>query len=564
MADGSSEDSPQQMNETTDAVAILSPLWTRKWLILAVGVVVALASYAYYNRKPPIYKASTELYIGGSEEQEAFANQTKAPLSDRTVIDQATLINSNVTTEAVRRQLRGEHRLIAAKGKALASATSGSDFITITAEAGSAKGAAELANAYATAFVMRQSAHHRAEVEAAIARTRRQLRAIETSSAAVAKAQAVRTARTGSARSPAALSSAAVLQEATLDSKIDQLESGLAAPGIEQISPAKPARSTLVSPKPKRNAIFGFIVGILLAAFAAYALARLDRRLRSLADVEAIFGAQILAALPSSRHPIVSHDGAPAPAEELLEPLRRLHTTLQLGDMLEHDRERTPRVILLVSADAGDGKSTLIANLALVQRDAGERVAVVEADLRRPVQAQLLRVERGHGLVEVLSGMLPAGEVLQRAPGHAHYTAQAGGSGPSESAAATLVGSAESGSLSVLVAGASVANPPALLARPSMTDLLRSLAEERDHVLVDAPSPLEVSDVMPLLQAVDGILLVARIGHTRRATARRLGELLARVASAPVLGVVANCASARDLRANGMLPAAPRRGLVKR
>ncbi len=70
-------------------------------------------------------------------------------------------------------------------------------------------------------------------------------------------------------------------------------------------------------------------------------------------------------------------------------------------------------------------------------------------------------------------------------------------------------------------------------------------------MLVDAPSPLEVSDVMPLLALVDGIVIVARAGHTREASARRLVELLARTASAPVLGVAANCVSRKEIERFG-------------
>lgn len=535
------------MNDTTDAVAIFSPLWSRKWLILAVGIVVAVASYAYYKHKPPIYRVSTELYIGSFEEQAApGSSQSRTPISDRAVTDQATLINSNIIKEAVQRQLRAEGRLTAAKGKASANASSGSDFITISAEARGAKPAAEIANAYATAYIKRETARHRLEIEGVIARTRRQLRTIEASARSTGTS-----GRRSSARAPGLLNSTAVLQAATLDSKIDQLEAELSAPGVEQISPAKPRASMLVSPQPRRNAIFGLLLGLLLASFAAYVLDRFDRRLRSLADIEAVFDAQILTALPVARRPVTYRDGQPAPAEQLLEPLRRLHTTLQLGDMLEHDRERSPRVILFVSADKGDGRSTLIADLALVQRDAGERVAVVEADLRRPTLASLLGVESAHGLAEVLSGTLPLHEMLQRVGSVAPRQAP---NDPTRFGvvATTLVESPGTGSLAVLAGGAAVSNPAALLARGTMGELLRSLAEEYDYVLVDAPSALGVSDALPLLRVVDGIVLVARVGHTGSSSAQRLLQLLTRSSSAPVLGAVAVGASQRDMRTHGL------------
>jgi Mrp family chromosome partitioning ATPase len=71
-------------------------------------------------------------------------------------------------------------------------------------------------------------------------------------------------------------------------------------------------------------------------------------------------------------------------------------------------------------------------------------------------------------------------------------------------------------------------------------------------VLIDAPPPLEVSDALPLLAAVDGIILVVRLGHTREASAQRLRELLDRTPAAPVIGVVANGVARKDIEKYGV------------
>jgi Mrp family chromosome partitioning ATPase len=103
----------------------------------------------------------------------------------------------------------------------------------------------------------------------------------------------------------------------------------------------------------------------------------------------------------------------------------------------------------------------------------------------------------------------------------------------------------------VLTSGEAVANPSALLASRTMAGLLGSIGEDFDHVLIDAPPPLEVSDVMPLLHSVDGIVIVVRLGHTRETSAQRLAELLRRTSSAPVLGVVANHVARADIERYG-------------
>src|SRR5271155_5273231 len=111
---------------------------------------------------------------------------------------------------------------------------------------------------------------------------------------------------------------------------------------------------------------------------------------------------QILTVLPRVKSPIVHQGGEVRPSRQFEEPLRRLHATLQLANVHAEGRQDAPRSILFISADSGDGKSTVAAGLALVQREAGERVAVVEADFRRPVMAKLFGVGSAHGLAEEL------------------------------------------------------------------------------------------------------------------------------------------------------------------
>jgi Mrp family chromosome partitioning ATPase/capsular polysaccharide biosynthesis protein len=530
------------MNETTsDAANIFGPLWKRKWLILAVGILVAAGTYEYYKHKTPVYRASTQLFLGGAPEQSSTGgNPNKATLSGRALADQVGLINSTEVGKPARESLRAEHDLVAARAKATAAASGSSDFIAITTEARTPRAAVNLADAYAQVYIKRQRRDYLASIRAQIANDRQQLRRIETPAPSGKGAKA-------------APSNTTTLQAANLASKISQLESSLSTfSGVQQVGLAK-ADPLPISPTPKKNAIFGFVLGLILAAVAAYVLGRFDRRLRRLSDVEAIFHAEILAALPSVKSPVVRKDGRRAPANSLLEPLRRLQTALQMGGSLAPGgRERAARVILFLSPDAGDGRSTLIANLARVQSEAGERVAVVEADFRRPAQARLLDLSGQYGLADVLNGKIAAGAAMQSAKSTAESpAAETASSAPAAGGVSTLVESSPIGSLSVLAGGGTVANPPALLAGTAMAELLGTLADEFDYVLIDTPPPTEVSDAMPLLGLADGIVIVARIAHTREVFAQRLAHLLERTASAPVLGAVVNCVPRRDIERYG-------------
>lgn len=537
------------MNEPTDATAIFAPIWRRKWLILAVGIIVAAASYFYYKREKPVYQASTQVFLGAGAEEQAPGEKAAAKNRGGALTDQAAVINT-IVIEQVRRRLRAEGETAALRGaKVKAKAPEKSEFITITAEAHTGRTAAMLANLTAQAYVRRQSDKRQKGIEKAIAIDRRQLHRIEAAAIAAAE-KPKKTATKGkgaSAGSGAGSPSASsVIQEATLASKINQLESSLGTASAQQVKPATRDTALMLSPKPRKDAIFGFVIGIVLAAIAAYAFSRFDRRLRSLAVIESVTQLPLLAALPKVRQPIVRGGPAPRPSVRLLEPLRRLHTALPLGDRAAGGAYGRARVLLFVSPDPGDGKSTIVADLALVQRDAGERVAIVEANFRRPAQARLLGLEGEGRLAAALSGRIDVEEATQRVtPAIAADVALAG-----EGGVATAT-QAEVGSLFVLAGDRSAPNPPALLAREAVADLFRSLAERFDYVLVDAPSPLEYSDVIPLLGVVDQIVVVARAGHSREASALRLRQLLQSPSCAPIAGVVANFVAASDLRRYG-------------
>jgi Mrp family chromosome partitioning ATPase/capsular polysaccharide biosynthesis protein len=538
---------PKPMNDTTtDAARVFAPLWKRKWIILLVGIAVGGLTYYYYKGKPPVYLAKTSLYLGSTAEQQQGTLSTsagKGTLSGRELTNQVELINSSIIGGPVRRALRSEGNLAAAKGKAKSAASATSSFITITTEAGTPRGAEALANAYAQVYIARARANYFHSVKAALASAREQLRRIETPSS--------------SSKGKGGVSASSAIQSATLSSKINQLESELSNfSGVQQVTPAR-ASPLPLSPTPKKNAIFGFVLGLLLAAVAVYVLSQFDRRLGSLAQIEGLFQAQILTAMPKVKSPVVARpDGERVPARPLLEPLRRLHTTLQLGDVL--GRDGAPRSIVFTSGDPGDGRSTLVANLARVQRDAGARVAVIEADFRRPVMGRLLGVDSPHGLGEVLTGRVTLEEAMcdvePPKPTPDEGAVAAGG------AISTVVATRGTGALSVLLSGDRVDNPPALLAGAPMADLLRSIADDYDYVLIDTPPPLSVSDAMPLFPLVDGVIIVARVNHTRDQSAQRLGQLLGRTASAPLLGVVANCVAQKDIERYGFSRAPAPRG----
>ncbi len=552
------------MNETTtDASAMFAPIWRRKWLILAAGILVAAGTYLYYHRESPHFEATTQIYLGAGAEEQITLTGTVAVGRKANGLEpaaQAVLINSPIIKNEVRQKLRSEPKSkvvrAALKGKVKAKATEKSEFIGITSEARNRKAAVLLADTTAQTYISRQNARYHRGIEGAIAITRREIHRITVSQEAAAEASPT-TATKGSkgssqesstttpGKAKGSTNESNVLQLANLASKLNQLEGNLTIHSVDQVSKAT---ATKLSASPTRNAVFGFLVGLLLASILAYVIARLDPRLRTLSEIEAAFGAEILTTLPAVRRPIVREASGPRAARSLYEPLGRLFTSLQVaaGPADGNGQPARPRTVLFTSAGSGDGKSTVIAGLAMVQRDAGASLVVLEADLRRPRLAQLLGVADRPGLEDVLEGRLVIGEALQgvsRRPAGA----PAGDGAP---ATAQVAVEAPPDSVAALV-GTAVANPAGLLAGAELADTLRTLAGMYDHVLIDAPPPLEVGDSIPLLSLVDAVVVVARVGQTSVAAAHRLMLLLRRTTDAPVLGIVANGVSARDSRRFG-------------
>src|SRR6266568_4410214 len=96
------------MNETTDATTIFAPLWRRKWLILAVGIAVGVASYFYYKRERPVWASTTQLYLGGSAEEQAPGEKANPKVQSAAASAQAAVINL-IIVEQVRQELRANH-----------------------------------------------------------------------------------------------------------------------------------------------------------------------------------------------------------------------------------------------------------------------------------------------------------------------------------------------------------------------------------------------------------------------------------------------------------------------
>lgn len=268
------------------------------------------------------------------------------------------------------------------------------------------------------------------------------------------------------------------------------------------------AAAAPTTPQPIRNLAFGGLAGLLVGAGAAVARERLDNTVKTADDVSRDAGVGVVGALIedptlSERHVADDEDGY----SETGEAYRQIRTNLQFLDVDNH-----ARTIVITSSLPGEGKTTVAVNLAVVLAQSGARVALVEADLRRPRVTRYLGMISGAGLSNVLAGTAEYHELTQP------Y---------------------RDGNLSVLAAGPMPPNPSEMLGSKQMRALLAQARQENDYVLIDAPPLLPVTDAAVLSVIADGAIIIARHGVTTRSQLAQAAENLHRI-DAKLLGVVLN------------------------
>ena len=279
-----------------------------------------------------------------------------------------------------------------------------------------------------------------------------------------------------------------------------------------------PVRHELVFKKLLKFYFGGAVCVLMLVALTCLIQELKDTRLKSVRDVRVSLRQPVLGSVAAFSEPV----DRVSPSSTLPHPALRY---LYAPNSIEAENYRSIRTSLLITAEnrqaksmlvsspePGDGKTTLVSNLAIALAQSGKRVLLVDADLRRPTVHKLFHVSQEIGLTDVLTGEIDFLNAVRQ----------------------TTVER-----LSLLTAGELPANPAELLSSPRMAQMLRDAKHEFDFVFVDAPPLLAVSDPCILARHVDGMVLVVRVGKNTRTSAARVRELIHNQ-GITVLGTVAN------------------------
>jgi len=280
-----------------------------------------------------------------------------------------------------------------------------------------------------------------------------------------------------------------------------------------------------IEPNIPRNLAFALMLGLASGVGLAFLLEGLDNTIRTTEQAQNISGLASLGMIPlgsksardgpnSKRLVIASSKEAVElvtqvrPQSQMAESYRALRTSLLLSNL-----GAPPKVIMVTSALPQEGKTTTSINCAVVLAQKGVRVLLIDADLRRPSIHKTLGMGPRSGLSNVLTGSTTLEQAITR--------------------------TAILPNLFVLPAGTPPPNPAELLASSNMRDVLAQLREQYDHIVLDTPPSLSVTDAVVLSPRADAVVLVIRSGKTTKQALRRARDILAQV-NAKVVGVLLN------------------------
>ena len=481
------------VREQPDAGEVLRTLRRYKLRIAVVALVALAAALTFSFLQDPVYEATAEVVVRQPGASSPFAGLA-SPASDP-----ARVLGTEIRViKGPEVRIGAQARLGGTPPKVSAVAAPDADVIRITTRDGVAARAAAAANAYAESYLdLRQR-----EALDAFAKLNRDLQA------GISDLQRQIDTATGPERDALLQAQGGFRQklaEAQVGGNLGTSGARIVQPAVEPTSP--------ISPTPVRTGVLAGLSGLLLGVGVALLSGRLDQSVRSKEDLErATPGLFTLGMLPKVHAPkkgepprlLTLHD----PRSPTAEAHRALLASLQF---LNH--EEPARVIQITSPSTGDGKTTIVANLGVAMALAGQRVAVVCCDLRRPNLHEFFGVGNGVGLSTVLSGQAPLSSALQsveQLPG-----------------------------LVVLPSGPPPPNPTELLGSKRTGQVLKSLLTVVDVVIIDCPPVLPVADALVLASQVNSSLLVCRAGKTSRKRLTRARELMLQV-EAPLVGTILN------------------------
>lgn len=487
----------------------------RKWVIVQAIVLVPLAAVLYSLHERPLYQASARVLLSDQSLATTLGTQpATSNVPDTTLVaTQAQLAEVPAIGQRAIAQLhlRGitPAEFLARCGVSSSATT---DILGFSCTSNDAALATRMVNAYSLQYTL-----YRRQLDTnAIVAARRQVSAkIKQLMAAGQKGSVLNTLEE---------------REQELQTRADLQTSN--ATVVETAT-----SSSQIAPRTKRNGLLGLILGIVLGLGLALVREALDTRVRTAHEIGERLGLSLLGRLPEPPKRLRARDRlvmVDEPSSAPAEAFRVLRTNLEFATL-----DREIRTVMITSAVEQEGKSTTIANLAVALARGGQRVILVDLDLRRPCLHKFFDLGSRPGLTQVVLGRASLADALVKV--------SIAGAGRVSGRERTVDNghSVMRGQLAVLGAGPLPPDPGEFVSSAALSSVLAQLRKVADVVLVDAPPLLNVGDALVLSAKVDAILLATRMEKVRRPMLSDVHRLL-QTAPSGVLGFVVTGAEAES------------------
>lgn len=482
---------------------------TRALMVVSAAALVTLISVAASFLQAPTYRGEAEVLLTQQDTGAALLGAPQTYLSDlgleREVQTQVAAMTSRDLLEKVIQTLDLKTTTTDLLNRVNVSADGQTNIVTIDVLDGSAARAANTANALSEAYVVWSRDRQRASITAAADGVETRLLSAQEQIVAV---QAMISSGDASGARQVELQAANRLY-GTLSDQLEQLKiNEQLATGSGSVLTSAVADPVPVSPDPVRNGALGLAMGLVVGLGAAFLATKMDQTIKSPDEAEAIYGAPVMGSIPFEKH---RRQDAPRltlaeqPGGAGAEAYRVLRNNLGFINF-KHDI----KTVLITSAVPREGKSTVAANLAVVLSSAGKKVVLVGCDFHQPVVAEFFGLDQTTGLSDLLAGTKDLREALHQPPGFEN--------------------------LWVLPSGSKPPNPSELLGSSKMEEVIASLRESVDWIILDSAPLLAVADTAAVVRWVDGVLIVTRAGVSTRDPARKTREQLENV-GARLLGI---------------------------
>jgi Mrp family chromosome partitioning ATPase/capsular polysaccharide biosynthesis protein len=480
----------------------LAVLWRRKWIIVPLVVVIPLVAYFVASGGTPLYSASSQVLLNRQSQSLSGVQDPTTFDPQRLVATQARLARvPTIATRVLAAAGLTDRGISDFLGHSSISADQSTDLLTFDVTDRNPHLAAKLATLYAEQYIA-----YRQQLDT--------LALVQASQEVQKQVDQLRNAgQIGSTL------------YANLVGQLEQLKTARTLLASDTLLVRTANGAAKVEPRPKRTALIGLALGLVLGLGVLLVVEALDTRIRSADEVAEAIGLSLLARLPPPlrklrrRHLLATLDD---PVSAQAEPFRILRTNLEFANI-----DRGCRSIMITSALTGEGKSTTAANLAVALARAGSRVMLVDLDVRRPSLHRFFDLAKRPGFTDVVLGRASLDDAV---------TPLTFGSPSSPDSFPGAVAAARGkrrprppvfGTLEVVGAGSVPANLGEFIATTELDDVLEQMESRVDLVIVDGPPMLTGGDALMLSAKIDGLVVVARLNSFRRDTIKELGRFLA-------------------------------------